>query len=112
MKIRDRLAVKERHGSAELPKSDEGLVRRAELARATPRSNPKSKETKRRVFGVFGGTYDFGVFLAVHLPFIFYGKMEGSRAGTQAKTPTPIANLSPERRVGLACWRLRRAGFD
>ena len=39
--------------SAELHKSDEGCVRRAELARATPRSNPKSGETKRRVFGVF-----------------------------------------------------------
>ena len=68
MEIRERLAVKEWHGSAEPPKSDEGLERRAELARATPPSNPKSEETKRRVFGVFGGTHDFGVFLAVPLP--------------------------------------------
>ena len=49
-------------------KSDEGGVRRAELARATPRSNPKSEGTNRRVVGVFGGTYDFGVFLAVPFP--------------------------------------------
>ena len=81
MEIRERLTVTEWHGSAELPKSDEGCVRRAELARATPRSNPKSEEAKRRVFGVFGGTYDFGVFLAVPLPFIFYGKREGEPSG-------------------------------
>ena len=62
-------------------KSDEGGVRRAELARATPRSNPKSEEAKRRVFGVFDGTYDFGVFLVVPLPFLFYEKREGEPSG-------------------------------
>ena len=82
--------VAREHGTT---KSDEGGVRRAELARATPRSNPKSGETKRRVFGVFVVLTTLVSFLPCPLPF--------------------IANLSPERRVGLAkCWRLRRAGFD
>ena len=81
MKILERLTVTEWHGSTEQTKSDEGGVRRAELARATPRSNPKSEEAKRRVFGVFCGTYDFGVFLAVPLPFIFYGKRGGLPSG-------------------------------
>ena len=97
MEIREQLTVKEWHGSAEPLKSDEGLKRRAELARATPRSNLKSEETKRRVFGVFVVLTTLVSFLPCPLPFIFYGKREGSRAGTQAKTPTPIANLSPER---------------
>ena len=49
----ERLAVKEWHGSAEPPKSDEGEDRRAKLARATPRSNPKSEGTKKaRVWSV------------------------------------------------------------
>ena len=74
----DGYGVAREHGTT---KSDEGYVRRAELARATPRSNPKSEEAKRRVFGVFGGTYDFGVFLAVPLPFIFYEKREGEPSG-------------------------------
>ena len=97
MEIRERLAVKEWHGSAEPPKSDEGQDRRAKQARATPRSNPKSGETKRRVFGVLVVLMTFVSFLPCHLPFIFCGKREGSRAETKAKTPTPIANLSPER---------------
>ena len=74
-------------------KSDEGGVRRAELARATPRSSPKSEETKRRVFGVFVGTYDFGVFLAVPLPFIFYGKREGEPSGDPSEDPHPHRHL-------------------
>ena len=97
MEIRERLTVKEWHGSAEPLKSDEGLERRAELARATPRSNLKSEETKRRVFGVFVVLTTLVVFSAVPFTLHFCGKREGSRAGTQAKTPTPIANLSPER---------------
>ena len=94
MEIRERLTVKEWHGSAEPLESDEGLERRAELARATPRSNLKSEETKRRVFGVFVVLTTLVVFSAVPFTFTFYGKREGSRAGTQAKTPTPIAILS------------------
>ena len=87
--------------------------RKRRYARRVYGSNPKSGETKRRVFGVFVVLTTLVSFLPCPLPFIFYGKMEGSRAGTQAKTPTPIANLSPERRVGLAKrWRLRRARFD
>ena len=91
MEIRERLAVKEWHGSAERLKSDEGQDRREKLSRATPRSNQKSGETKRRVFGVFVVLTTLVVFSAVPFTFTFYGKREGSRAGTQAKTPTPIA---------------------
>ena len=79
--ILERLAVTEGTGARNHRKSDEGSVRQAELARATPRSNPKSEEAKRRVVWVFGGTYDFGVFLAVTLPFIFCGKREEAERG-------------------------------
>ena len=89
----ERLTVTEWHGSADPPRSDEGGVRRAELARATPRSNPKSEEAKRRVVCVFGGTSDFGVFLAVPLPFIFYGKMEGEPSGDPSEDPHPHRHL-------------------
>ena len=100
MLILERLAVTEWHGSTEPPKSDEGGVRRAGLARATPRSNPKSEEAKRRVVWVFDGAYDFGVILAVPLPFIFWERGKESRAGTRAKNPTPIVILRPDcRRV-------------
>ena len=93
MEIRERLAVKEWQWSAEPPKSDEGLVRRAELARATPRSNPKSEGTKKaRVWSVCG-TYDFGVFSAGPLPFISYGKMEGEPSGDPSEDPHPHRHL-------------------
>ena len=62
------------------------------IARATPRSNPKSEEAKRRVFGVFGGTHDFGVFLAVPLPFIFYGKREEAERGPELRPPPPSSS--------------------
>ena len=109
----ERLAVKEWHGSAELPKKRRTRRSASELARATPRSNPKSGDTKRRVFGVFCGTYDFGVFSAVPLPFIFCGKMEGEPSGDPSEDPHPHRQSKNRNAEGLAkCWRLRRARFD
>ena len=84
------------HGTT---KSDEGGVRRAELARATPRSNPKSEEAKRRVFVVFGGTYDFGVFLAVPLP-LFSTERWRKPSGDPSEDPHPHRHLETERRKG------------
>ena len=52
------------------------------------------------MFGVFGGTYDFGVFLAVPLPFIFYGKREGEPSGDPSEDPHPHRHLETERRKG------------
>ena len=45
------------------------------------------------MFGVFGGTYDFGVFIAVPLPFIFYGKREGEPSGDPSEDPHPHRHL-------------------
>ena len=92
MEIRERLTVKEWHGSAEPPKSDEGLERRAELARATPRSNPKSGETKRRVFGVF-------VVLTTLVSFLTLLKERYKNNTTTRKTPTPLTLY-----LSLALW--------
>ena len=92
-------------------KSDEGGVRRAELARATPRSSPKSEETKRRVFGVFGGTYDSGVFLAVSLP-LFSTERGRKPSGDQSEDPHPHLHSKDRTPEGLAkSWRLGRARF-
>ena len=49
----------------------------------------RAKRLRRRVFEVFGGTYDFGVFSAVPLPFIFYGKREGEPNGDPSEDPHP-----------------------
>ena len=49
---------------------------------------------------MFGGTYDFGVFLAVPLPFIFYGKREEAERRPKRRPPPPIVILKTERRKG------------
>ena len=89
MEIRERLAVKEWHGSAEPLKSDEGLERRAELARATPRSNLKSEETKRRVFGVFVVLTTLVVFSAVPFTLYFLRKEGRKPSGDPSEDPHP-----------------------
>ena len=53
---------------------------RSETGKSHPKKHPKSREAKRRVVCVFG-TSDFGIFLAVPLPFIFCGKREGEPSG-------------------------------
>ena len=77
--ILERLTVTEWHGSTE-------------PLRATPRSNPKSEEAKRRVFGVFGGTYDSGVFLAVPLP-LFSTERGRKPSGDPSEDPHPHRHL-------------------
>ena len=45
---------------------------------------------------MFVGTYDFGVFSAVPLPFIFYGKREGEPSVDPSEDPHPTVNLKTE----------------
>ena len=52
-----------------------------------------------RVFGVFGGTYDFCVFLAVPLP-LFSTERGRKPSGDLSEDPHPIVILKTERRKG------------
>ena len=58
------------------------------------------------MFVVFGGTFDFGVFLAVPLPFIFYGKREGEPSDDTSEDPHPHRHLE----TGLPKGLLRVGG--
>ena len=84
------------------------ILERLALARATPRSNPKSEEAKRRVFGVFGGTYDFGVFLAVPLP-LFSTERGRKPSGDPSEDPHPHRHLKTGTPRSLLRFGSRRA---
>ena len=83
----ERLTVTEWHGSAELLRSGERGVGGAEQAKA----NPRSIQSGERLRGawVLSGWYfgPLGVFLAVPLYLIFYGKVEGLPSGDPRLIP-------------------------
>ena len=65
---------------------------RSGTSKSHPKKYPEWREAKRRVVWVLVGTSDFGVFLAVPLPFIFYGKREGAERRPRLRHPPPSSS--------------------
>ena len=87
----ERLTVKEWQREHGTTKSDEGGVRRAGLARATPSSTRRAERLRGAWFGCLLVLQTLVLFLPCPYPLFSTERGEDCRAETQAKTPTTIA---------------------